>query len=199
MRPSKIAWGICIIGLALLPVMWLFQISRPVSVNNETVAGVSLGGEFTLTDHTGKTVTDRSWPDQFLLIYFGFTHCPDVCPLGLSIMTEAMRALPESEQSKIQPLLITVDPERDTAKALANYVTLFHPRLVGLTGTSQQIDAVKQAYRVYAEKQGDGKDYMVNHSSFTYLMRPNGQLAHVFPHNTPPEEMTKQLAKTLAD
>ena len=116
------------------------------------LAGVPLGGPFALTNQDGKAVTEGSWPGRYLLIYFGFTHCPDICPLGLTKMAEALQALPKETAAKIQPILITVDPARDTAKDLKEYVRLFYPTLQGLTGTQDQVDAVVKTYRVYAQK-----------------------------------------------
>jgi cytochrome oxidase Cu insertion factor (SCO1/SenC/PrrC family) len=198
MRISKLAWAICLVGIIVMPlILWWQTISHSQPEATQTVAGVRIGGAFTLTDHTGKAVTDRSWPNQYLLVYFGFTHCPDVCPLGLTILTEAMNSLSPRTQNRIQPLFITVDPARDTVDSLKNYVPLFYPRLIGLTGTEDQVKSAIKAYRVYAEKQGTGQDYMMNHSAFTYLMSPKGELVHVFAHNTPATEMAAIITKEI--
>jgi protein SCO1/2 len=145
------------------------------------VAGLKIGGPFTLTDHTGKQVNQDSWPGQYQLIYFGFTYCPAICPTELQKMTRAMSALGERAQ-KIQPILISVDPERDTPEVLADYVDLFHPRLVGLTGTVPQINAVKRSYRIFASKVQDEdlSDYTMDHSTFTYLFDPEGNLISMY-------------------
>lgn len=190
MRPSTLSAIICFIGLLAVASLWVL---RPPVPTESSVAGAAIGGPFTLIDHNGRAVTEKSWPGKYLLVYFGFTHCPDVCPLGLTTIAEALNGLPEATVKKIQPLFITVDPERDTAKSLHAYIPLFHEKLLGLTGSVAEIEKVKKDWRVYAEKQGSGADYMVNHSAFTYLMAPDGTLAHIFAHDTKPEEMQKVL------
>ncbi len=194
MRPSSIAWILCGIAVLALAAMWSV---KPQPLADDNVAGVTLGGAFTLTDHNGNRVTEHQWPGQYLLVYFGFTHCPDICPTGLSKITEALNALPPETAAKIQPLLITVDPARDDVNTLKTYVALFHPRLVGLTGSQAEIEHVKKLWRVYAEKQGNDKDYMVNHSGFSYLMNPDGSTAAIFAHETTPEEMTEKIKKAV--
>jgi protein SCO1/2 len=192
MRLSTLSWILCIICVTGILLFWLTT-QPSTKIQEHVVEGVSIGGSFTLTDHTGKIVTDRSWPKKYLLIYFGFTHCPDICPLGLGIMTDALHALPAKVTDQIQALFITIDPPRDDTKMLASYMPAFHEKLIGLTGTEEQIQDVIKKYRVYAQKDGAGQDYMMNHSSFTYLMNPNGELAHVFAHNTPPKEMAVKI------
>jgi protein SCO1/2 len=135
-----------------------------------------IGGPFALTDGQGKPVTDRDLRGQYLLVYFGYTFCPDVCPTTLQHVTEAMRQLgPKAAQ--VTPVFITVDPKRDTPKVVGDYVAGFSPRLIGLTGSPAAIEAVEREYHVYAAAQPaeDGKgDYSVDHSSVLYLMGPDG-------------------------
>ena len=160
------------------------------------LAGLALSAQFDLVNQDGKQVTAQSWPGQYLLVYFGFTHCPDICPLGLTKMTEALAALPPTTQTRIQPLFITVDPARDTPTELKNYVVLFDKRLVGLTGTQSQIDAVIKNFRVYAQKQpvaDDPGNYMMNHSSFMYLVAPDGRVIDVFAHEAKATDITAKL------
>jgi len=190
-RPSSVAWTLCILGL--LSVLGL-ALTLPDKAPAEKIAtNGGVGGPFELTDQDGKAVTEKSWPGQYLLVYFGFTHCPDVCPTGLNKIAEALNALPADKVAKIQPILITVDPARDTAKDLKTYVSLFHPKLAGLTGTEAQIESVKSAYKVYAQKQGDGPDYMVNHSAFTYLLNPYGEMVGLYSHDTNPSDMSNKI------
>lgn len=195
-----------IIGLLLGAGIGALQIKNDVKRENTSyqdpeMAGVKIGGSFELIDHTGQTVTDKSWPGQYLLLFFGFTHCPDICPLNLSIMDDALESLPAETVAKIQPLMITIDSDRDTPEEMADYMSLFHPKMVGLTGTQKQISVATKAYRVYEQKvlfDAAGKnpdDYTMNHSSFTYLMSPDGELLDVFAHNTPPQEMATALKK----
>ena len=198
MRMPVVSWMICVIGLLSVAALWVVR--PPVSTESpsQNVAGITIGGPFSLIDQDGNTKTDKSWPGKYLILYFGFTHCPDVCPLGLNNITEALNALPAETVEKIQPVFITVDPLRDDVAALKNYVPLFHKKLVGLTGTEKQIEAVKTSYRVYAQKQGDRPNYMVNHSAFTYLIAPNGELLRAFPHNTAPSEIADAI-KTIVE
>lgn len=194
-RPSSVAWALCLLaGLSLLG----FYIGGTGNQRPDSIAtSTDFGGPFALTDHHGNRVTEKSWPGQYLLLYFGFLHCPDVCPTGLNKLAQAMNQLPEETAAKIQPLLITVDPERDDAESLKLYVDLFHPRLIGLTGTPEQIDHVKAAFKVYAQKDGNGKDYMVNHSAFTYLLDPDGELAGLYSHDITADDMAKQIKQTI--
>ena len=164
------------------------------------LAGLNIGGPFTLTDHNGKTVTEKSWPQKYLLVYFGFTHCPDVCPTGLGKLADALNTLPAETVAKIQPLFITIDPARDTIAALKDYVILFHKNLIGLTGTQEQIDSVIKEYRVYAQKQvtvGDEANYMMNHSSYTYLVAPDGHVIDVYAHDATPANMADKIKKVI--
>ncbi len=201
MRPYHIAWIVCFVALIVFVGM-RFAMQTPPSASS-SIAGVELGGPFTLTDQNGKRVTEKSWPGKYLLVYFGFTHCPDICPVGLSRIIEALNALPPELRKKIQPIFITVDPARDTAKALKDYVVLFDKNMVGLTGTTEEIKHVIKLYRVYAQKdtpqKGSGTDYMVNHSGYTYLMNPEGGLAGIYPHETTPDDMAKQLKTAISN
>ena len=201
MRPSQIAWIVCLFAFALF--IGLRLSTRPPQAQTNAVAvstpaGVKIGGPFVLTDHNGHTVTERSWPGKYLLVYFGFTHCPDICPIGLGRIADALKELPADLRGKIQPLFITVDPARDTAKVMKEYVTLFDQNLIGLTGTDEQVKHVQKLYRVYAQKSGTGDDYMVNHSGFTYLMTPDGEMAAIFAHETTADDMAGQIKGILA-
>jgi protein SCO1/2 len=156
-----------------------------------------VGGPFSLVDQTGKAVTDQDFRGRYMLVYFGFTHCPDVCPSGLQVVAAALdKAGAKAEQ--ITPLLITVDPERDTPEQLASYVPSFHPRLVGLTGTPEQVAAALKAYRVYAKRVDDPKSsagYTFDHTSLIYLMDRNGEYIAHFTHATPIDRIAERLAK----
>ncbi len=144
----------------------------------DTSSGTSLiGGPFTLVDHTGQVRSHTDFLGKYSLIYFGYTYCPDVCPSALGIMTQALGQLDEAQLAKVQPLFITFDPERDTVEALEGYVSLFHPKLIGLTGTIEQTKAAAKAYRIYYAKseRDDSSDYLMDHTSLLYLMAPNGE------------------------
>lgn len=136
---------------------------------------------FSMKDHNGTPVDENSWPGKYRLIYFGFTYCPAICPTELQKMTVALNALGE-QGAIIQPLFFTVDPERDTASKLKDYVSLFHPAFIGVTGSQEQTDATLKAFKIYAAKvqQDDMNDYTMDHSSFIYFMAPDGRLLHIF-------------------
>lgn len=161
---------------------------------------VTFGGPFSLTDHLGRPRSDKDFRGRFLLIYFGYTTCPDICPTNLQIMTEALARL-GTQAEQVQPLFITIDPARDTVARLKGYVGHFDPRLIGLTGSEAQVRAVAKAYRVHRSKlvlaDAGPEDYLVNHSSITFLMAPDGAFVTLFPHDTQAEAMAAAIAKYL--
>lgn len=187
-----------IVGLALAAGIAWWQVQHATKQVETSAAAV--GGPFRLTDHTGKAVSDADFRGKHLLIYFGYTFCPDVCPTELSSMAGAMDKLGPTAD-KVQPLFITIDPERDTAAHLAGYVALFHPRLIGLTGTPDEVRAVAREYRVYAAKApgSTGEAYLMDHSSFVYLMGPDGKFVAVFPGGTGPEKMAADIKKRIGN
>ena len=149
------------------------------------IAGLEIGGPFRLNDHTGKTVTEQDFSGQYMLTYFGFTYCPAICPTELQKISRVMKALEKKQPALaelVQPLFITVDPERDTVDVMKDYVSLFHPKLVGLTGTQPQVDFVSKAYRIFARKVDDPEqnDYTMDHSSYIYLMGKDGKLVSIY-------------------
>lgn len=162
--------------------------------------GQQVGGSFTLTDHNGKAISSEDFSGQYKLIYFGFTSCPAICPTELQKITAVMKELPVQTAEKIQPLFITVDPERDTAEVLKNYVSLFHPRLIGLTGSQEEIDTVLAAYHVYASKvQEEGmSDYTMDHSSFIYLTDPDNKLITLYRIQDTVVHMTRDIQARVA-
>jgi len=157
-----------------------------------------VGGPFALTDHNGRQRSDADFRGRFLLVYFGFSYCPDICPTDLQEITRALDQLGETAGA-VQPLFITLDPERDTAEHLATYVSLFHPSLVGLTGAPQAIRQAADAYKVYYRRvDTGGGDYTVDHSAYVYLMGRDGGYLGFFPPNTPAERMLAILRPHLA-
>jgi cytochrome oxidase Cu insertion factor (SCO1/SenC/PrrC family) len=160
-----------------------------------------VGGPFTLTDQHGVEVTEKDFAGRYMLIYFGYTYCPDFCPMSLSNMTQALDLLPPEQAEQVVPILITVDPERDTVAQLAEYAPLFHPRLVALTGTPEQTKQAAKAYRVYFSKagNGEGSDYLMDHSTFIYLMGPDGRYVRHFSHSATPEEIAAGIAAAIAE
>lgn len=156
-----------------------------------------VGGAFELVAHTGQTVTNADFSGKYMLMFFGFTFCPDVCPTELQVMTSALEELGPLAD-KIQPIFVTIDPERDTPDAMAQYVAHFHPSLMGLTGTSEQISQVAKAYRVYYKRVEDpssAAEYTMDHSAVVYLMGPDGAFLKHYGGATSPEDMAKSLKK----
>lgn len=189
--------------LALLAGFALWQVNRELARRGSAgfsgaVTGVQIGGPFELIDHTGAAVTEKSFGDRHLLIYFGYTFCPDVCPTELAGMATAVDRL-GADAAKVQPLFITVDPARDTVEVMADYVGLFHPDLVGLTGSDEQIASAARAYRVYygRAETDDPDHYLMDHSSLVYLMAPDGSNLIVFPYGTRPDAMADAIRDAL--
>jgi len=160
----------------------------------------TIGGPFKLVNGEGRPVTDRDFRGHYLLVYFGYTFCPDVCPTTLNQVAEALDKLgPKGEQ--VQPLFITVDPKRDTPQVVGQYVAAFTPRLVGLTGTPEEIAKVAREYRVYYaihKTAGAPGDYTVDHSSILYLMSPSGAFIAPIRADQSGAEMAKDIARHLS-
>jgi protein SCO1/2 len=152
------------------------------------LAGASIGGPFTLTDHNGKGATDRDFAGRYRIMYFGFTHCPDICPTDLAIIGQALRRFEKSDPARaarVVPIFVSVDPERDTPAVLKDYVAAFHPRLVGLTGTPEQLADMVRRYGAYSGKgpPTGGGGYNVNHSRLAELIGPEGEPIALLPYD----------------
>ena len=159
-----------------------------------------IGGPFTLTDHHGNAVTEASYPGKYLLVFFGYTYCPDVCPTELLVLGQTLDFLGE-DAARIQALFISVDPERDTPAALAEYMPNFHPALIGLTGTPEQVAKAAKAYRVFfrkSPKAAEGEAYLVDHTSLVYLLDPEGEFVSHFVFGQGGETVARTIAKVLA-
>lgn len=174
--------------------------------NGEAVVapGIEMGGAFTLTDQTGAQVTDEAYRGQFMLMYFGYTSCPDICPTELSSMAAALDILEEGNAAaseKITPVFVTIDPERDTVELIAEYAAAFHPRMVGLTGPLTDIDAMARKYRVFYSKGTMDEDgfYLMNHSGYVYLMGPDGSFVTMFQGGTNPADIAEALNRYVAE
>jgi cytochrome oxidase Cu insertion factor (SCO1/SenC/PrrC family) len=164
-----------------------------------TANTIQLGGAFTLVAHTGETVSDTDFQGKYLLVFFGYTFCPDVCPTSLQEMAMTLDAL-GSEAAMVQPLFITIDPQRDTPEVLAEYVAAFDARIIGLTGTPEQIAAVAKAYRAYyarSDTASGGDTYLMDHSAFIYLMGPDGRFLKALSHREPAAEIVKTIRSYL--
>ncbi|MBT3808838.1 MAG: SCO family protein [Rhodospirillaceae bacterium] len=180
---------------------WL-NLRVPETPENAAVGGmvvnVSIGGPFELTDHTGARMSDEALRGNYALIYFGYTFCPDVCPTELGEIAVALDELGELGK-QVTPVMITIDPARDTPDVLAEYVPLFHDRLVGLTGTEAEIKEVAENYRVFYRRFEDPSFtfYLMDHTSFVYLIDPQGAVASMFRYGTPPEDMADAIRQHM--
>ncbi|CAA7617243.1 SCO family protein [Magnetospirillum sp. UT-4] len=162
--------------------------------------GGAIGGPFTLVNQDGRTVTDQDFRGRWMLVYFGYTFCPDVCPTALGVVSGALDKLAADERAKLVPVFVTVDPARDTPAVMKDYVAAFAPGMVGLSGSPEQVAAAMKAYKVYAAKAAGSDDpasYTVDHSSILYLMQPDGRFAQHFPHGTTADELAAGLKKRL--
>jgi cytochrome oxidase Cu insertion factor (SCO1/SenC/PrrC family) len=163
----------------------------------------TIGGPFALTDQFGKPRTDADFRGQYMLVFFGFTNCPDICPIELQTISDALDQLDAKQSAKVTPIFITVDPARDTPDALRAYVANFHPRLVALTGSAEAIGTVAKSYRVfYAKATGasapsDPAAYILDHSAVVYLMGPKGEYVALFSPGTTAQAMAEDLRGRL--
>jgi cytochrome oxidase Cu insertion factor (SCO1/SenC/PrrC family) len=157
----------------------------------------SVGGPFTLTDQTGKPRSDTDFRGKLMIVYFGYTYCPDVCPADLMAITQALDALGPAAEG-VQPIFITIDPERDT-NLLADYISAFHRSFVGLTGSPEQIRRVANAYKAFYVKVQDERsgDYSIDHAGVIYLMGRNGEYLGFMPPQTSPDRLTEVLRNNL--
>ncbi|QCO55861.1 SCO family protein [Pseudorhodobacter turbinis] len=160
------------------------------------VGGATIGGPFTLVDQTGKTVTDADVITKPTLVYFGYTFCPDVCPLDNARNAEAVDILEEMGVD-VTPVFITVDPGRDTPEVMAEFADIMHPKMIGLTGSAEQVKAASQAYKTYFKLHNDDPEdeyYLVDHSTFTYLMLPQTGFADFFKREVTADEMAQRVS-----
>ena len=199
MNPKRIIIPTIILGGAVLLLAMYLPGLRPEPPTTRIVEGTAaIGGAFELVDQNNQTVTSASLKGKFTLVFFGFINCPDICPLSLSAVTQALNiAGPVADD--VVPIFITVDPERDTVPAMAAYISNFHPRYLGLTGSAEQIKAATQAYRVYFKKAKivSETDYTVDHSGYVYLMNRDGNYMTHFKPDATPEYMAGQLRQLL--
>jgi protein SCO1/2 len=162
------------------------------------VLGSAVGGPFELTDQNGNRVASADLRGKWLMVYFGYTHCPDACPTALNDMALALDEL-GPKRAEVRPVFVTVDPERDTPSVLKDYVASFDAPILALTGTPQEIAQAAKAYRVYYAKHPEpGGDYSMDHSSVIYVMDPQGRFTASFTHQSTPQEIAERLKKLLA-
>jgi len=178
----------------------LQQIQNPIQTQNAQSSGRALiGGTFELVNQNGDTVTHQDFAGKHMLVFFGFTHCPDVCPAKLNSVSVALDQIGPLAD-KVTPVFITVDPERDTPERMAEYVSNFSAPIVGLTGSPQQIREAAQAYRVYyakVEMENSASGYLMDHSAFTYLMDQNGEYVTHFSYGDSIDKIGDRLRREL--
>lgn len=187
-----------LVAVFLLGTLWF--VMRPAASDDRfaqcresVVAGGDLGGPFELINARGETVTDRDVITEPALIYFGYTYCPDVCPLDVDRNAQAVEILEERGQS-VTPVFVSIDPARDTPEVVGDFAANMHPRMVGLTGSPEQVKAASTAYRTYYKAHDDeGENYLVDHSTFSYLVLPEQGFVDYFRREVRPEEMADRI------
>lgn len=194
-----------IVAFAIGAAIALFAAQLTNTAKNPSVSTGKplIGGPFKLTDHTGKRVTEKDFQGKLSLVYFGYSFCPDVCPTELQVIGNAMDLLGD-QGKKLTPIFITIDPQRDTPEALSTYVTHFHPKMVGLTGTAEEIKKVAKAYKVYYGRaktpkgeEEDPDNYLMDHSNIIYVMGKDGKYLDHLTHTTDPKKIIKKISKYL--
>lgn len=191
-----------LLGIALLALAAVWFL-KPTPAPQGNLSGAAVGGEFSLVDEDGRAVTSQSFAGKWRLMYFGFTYCPDVCPTDAAKLGQGLKAFEAKHPGKaaeVQPIFITVDPERDTQAALKEFTDAFHPRLLGLTGTREQIDKALKTFRIYASKVPGVTEgsYTFDHLAIIYLMDPQGRPVEFVAGSTAtPEQITAMLERFI--
>jgi protein SCO1/2 len=193
-RRAVVAVCLAVLAICGMLLYQLYQRSFDTGISGEAL----IGGPFELTDQNGNTVTDQTFKGKLMLIYFGYTFCPDACPTALGVMSASLDKL-DMAADRVAPIFITVDPERDTQQVMKDYVSSFGPRMVGLTGTPEQVAKAAKAYRVFYQKQ-PGKepgDYLMDHTVLIYLMDGEGKYVTHFGPDATPDQVAEELRKHL--
>lgn len=195
-----IAWGAVLIVMAFVGFK-MFMAPATTSSTTTTATSGGPGGPFALTTHSGKTVTDKDFLGKYMMVYFGYSYCPDVCPLELQKLTTALLDLEKEgfDTSPVQPLFISIDPARDTPEALQDYVPLFHPSLIGLTGSEDAVKAAANEYKVYyARRESDDvNEYLMDHLSVIFFMDQSGNYKQLFTAKHKPADIANALKPLL--
>lgn len=170
------------------------------SLADAPLAGASIGGPFTLVNGDGRTVTDKDFAGKYRIMYFGYTFCPDVCPVDVQNIGGAMKLLDKDQpelSAKIVPVFVTIDPARDTPKVVKEFTRAFYPRMVGLTGTAAQVDAAAKAYRVPYQKRETPSGYLMDHGRQAYLMGPKGEPIALLPQDQTPQAIVAEIERWI--
>lgn len=200
-KPVRILWGALVLFLLVFLGAYIYKKQMVVTNLSSHETGKSLiGGPFKLIDQKGRIRKSSDFKNKYMLVYFGYSYCPDICPTGLQSITEAINALGK-DAGAVQPVFITVDPGRDTSEQLLSYMENFHPKFVALTGDKAAIKDAMHEYKVYAaksqeENKGEG-DYLIDHSSIVYFMAPGGEHIAHFTHATPGEDMAARMKQII--
>jgi protein SCO1/2 len=190
--PTALIVSALLLAILAGGLLW-YASDRPLNAQSSGTSVADIGGPFALTDQDGARRTDRDFRGHYVLLYFGYSDCPDVCPATLGVMADALAKL-GPRASRFRPVFVTVDPERDTPPVLKKYLAAFGPNFVGLTGTLADIAKVAHEYRVYFAKHPlEGGSYAVDHSSVIYLLGPDGKLAKFYDETTTPDQLAKDL------
>ena len=192
---------IAIVALVIAAALAGFTAWRYLAHTNEASLGKALvGGPFTLTDQNGKRVKNTDFAGHYMLVYFGYTFCPDVCPAELQVMSAALDGMGDKAKNVV-PVFITIDPQRDSPEVLKQYISNFSPRFVALTGSDKEIASVAKEYRVYYAKakgwEKAGDNYLMDHSSIVYLIGPDGKFVKHFTYTTDVVQFVKSLKAAI--
>jgi len=197
---SKLGTIVTFVRCIFAGLIVVLSMPAPGHAQDTAATAAALGSRFILVDQNGTAVTDKDFSNTFTLVAFGYTFCPDVCPTALAGMAAALDALGD-EAKKVQPIFITIDPERDTPERLRDYVSNFYPRLIGLSGSPAMIARVAAGYHVKYKKvpapDGDPEDYTLDHTASIFLMGPHGDFKAKFPHAMDPEAMARRIHEFL--
>ena len=193
LEKSRAPWAFLLALFALLAAC-----SKPAET--PPLEGAALGGAFTLVDQYGKTVNEKDYAGRYRIVYFGYTYCPDVCPVDLQMLMKGFAAFEQAEPdkaAKVQPIFITVDPERDTPAVMKQYVRAFHPRLIGLTGTADQVKAAAKTFGVYYQRRDveGASEYLMDHSRNAVLFDPDGKPIALLPQDQGADAVAAELRR----
>ena len=191
---------VSIFAAALFGISTLYAMLGSADQETSATTATKIKARFSLVDHQGRPVTEQTYRGKWLLMFFGYTSCPDICPTTLYDIALTLKAL-DDDAGRVQALFVSVDPERDTVDVLARYIPSFGPSIVGLTGETEKVKQAARAFRVHYEKvasPGNSVGYSVDHQSYLYLIRPDGEFETVFPHGMTVDRMVKAIRRHIA-